>query len=221
MRLGAFQREAALAEAGEDAGAVDPGPVVLAGEAELDRVPVEARDPLQCAHLHRREAELAQFLHEIGDLGQSEEGDVAEHVVKDIRLLQIIELRALADEIAGGEAALAEMVEEDVLGDEARNGDHDPAGARAEPRVEVAKFGDARPIDPQHVQPFLEGADVAAGKRLLLPLEEDVPDRMLLSGQRLPILGDGPVGRGAGRRMRRVAGGAVALGNRGGFVQHL
>ena len=123
--------------------------------------------------------------------------------------------------LPAGKWRLPRCAEEDVLGDQAGHRDHGPAGARAEPRVEVAEFGDAGPVDAQHVQPFLEGADVAAGQRLLLALEEDVPDRMLLGGQRVPILRDGPVGRGAGRRMRRIAGGAVPLGDRSGFVQHL
>jgi hypothetical protein len=140
--------------------------------------------------------------------------------MEDVRLLQIIELRALADEIAGGEVTVAEMSEEHVFRNEAGHGDHGPAGARAEPRVQIAEFGNAWPVYAQYIQPLFEGADVAAGQRLLLALEQDIPDGMLLLRQCLPILGNGPIRRRAGWRMRRIAGGAVALGDRGGFVQH-
>src|SRR4051794_18200978 len=105
---------------------------------------------------------------------------MAEHVVENVRLLQIIELRAFADEVARRELAPAEMLEEYVLGHQAGHRDHGPAGARAEPGVEVAEFGDAWAVDAKHVQPLLEGPDVAAGQRLLLALEEDIPDLMLL-----------------------------------------
>jgi hypothetical protein len=44
---------------------------------------------------------------------------------------------------------------------------------------------------------------------------------MLLAGQLVPLLRHRPVGRGAGRRVRGIAGGAVALVDRGSFVQHL
>ena len=129
---------------------------------------------------------------------------MAEHVVEDVRLLEIVELRALADEVAGREAAVAEMLEEDVVGDEPRHRHHRPAGAAEQPLVQLAELGHAGMAEAQDLEALLERVHGAAGERLLLAREQQVPDRMLLGAERLPILGHGPVGGGAGRRPGRV-----------------
>jgi hypothetical protein len=60
---------------------------------------------------------------------------MAEDIVEDVRLLQVVQLVGLADELAGGEAAVGQVVEEHLVGDQPRNGDHGPAGqAVADPR---------------------------------------------------------------------------------------
>ena len=53
---------------------------------------------------------------------------MAEQVVKNVRFLQIVELARLADELAGGEAAIGHVLEEDVVGHHAGHGDDAPAG---------------------------------------------------------------------------------------------
>ena len=111
---------------------------------------------------------------------------MAEHVVEDVRLLEIVELRALADEVAGREAAVAEMLEEDVVGDEPRHRHHRPAGAAEQPLVQLAELGHARMTQAQDLEALLEGVDRAAGERLLLAREQQVPDRMLLGAERAP-----------------------------------
>ena len=81
---------------------------VLPRQAEFDAVPVEPRQPVQRPGLHRRQPLGAHRLHEIGDRRLGEQGHMAEHVVEDVGLLDIIEAVGGADEIAGREAALAQ-----------------------------------------------------------------------------------------------------------------
>ena len=171
-------------------------------EAEFDAVPVEPRQPVQRAGAHRRQPLGAHRLHEIRDLGLGEHRDMAEHVVEDVGLLDIVEAVGGADEIAGREAALREMLEEDVVGDEAGDRDDRPAGAREQPLVELVEIGDAGLRQVQHVEAAEEIGDRPALQQLLLAREERVPDAMLPGREPLPMLGDGPVGRGAGGRRR-------------------
>ncbi len=63
---------------------------------------------------------------------------MAEHVVEDVGLLQIIELVAPADEIARDEAAVGEMLEEHLVGHQPGHGDHLPARRRHQPLLSSA-----------------------------------------------------------------------------------
>src|SRR4051794_20392383 len=108
----AFQAEMRFAEARGETGAEDLEFAVLTRKAELDAVPVEPRGPMPLARRDRRRAELADVPRHFGIIVVREHRDVAEHVVKAVGRLEIIELLAAADEIAHREHALAEHREE-------------------------------------------------------------------------------------------------------------
>src|SRR3546814_13243655 len=76
---------------------------------------------------------------------------MAENVVKDVGFLQIVELLRRADEIARRKAAMGEMVEKDIVGNQPRHRDHPPPGRVNQSRDEVAIAGDARLFESQHV----------------------------------------------------------------------
>src|SRR3546814_6766307 len=69
---------------------------------------------------------------------------MAENVVKDVGFLQIVELLRRADEVARRKAAMGEMVEKDIVGNQPRHRDHPPPGRVHQSRVAVAIVGDAR-----------------------------------------------------------------------------
>ena len=78
---------------------------------------------------------------------------MAEHVVKDVGLLKVIELIGAADEIAGDESPIGHMIEEHVVGHQPRHGDDLPAGQLHQPLGQFLEIGNARLGKLQHVQP--------------------------------------------------------------------
>ncbi len=110
-----------------------------------------------------------------------------------------------------GKRAVPEMLEEDIVRHQAGHRDHRPAGALAEPFVDLAEFGDAGMGEAEHLQPLVERIHRAAGKLLLLAGEQQIPDAMLVAGERLPILRHRPVGGRAFGRRGRILGRAVPL----------
>jgi hypothetical protein len=122
---------------------------------------------------------------------------MAEHVVEDVGFLEIIELPGRADEVAGRKAPLAQMAEEDLVGDEAGDGDHRPAGPRRQSFVDLGQPRNAGMVEPEQLEAGLEGAHRPSGQLLLLAREQQVPDPMVLGGEQLPSLGNGPVPGGS------------------------
>ncbi len=127
---------------------------------------------------------------------------MAEHVMEDVGLLQVIELIRLADELARGEPAMGEVVEEDTVRDEAWNRHDRPAGQPLQLLIDARKVRDARPVQIERIEPLQEGVAGAAGQQGRLPLVERDPDLMLCGTVTIPRLVDGPVRPGAGRRNR-------------------
>src|SRR3546814_13226261 len=82
VRLRVFERIVRFAEAREDASAVDLERSVLAGESELDRVPVEAGAAVEGATIERLQAEAAERPHEIGNVGLGGAGHGADEAVE-------------------------------------------------------------------------------------------------------------------------------------------
>ena len=68
---------------------------------------------------------------------------MAEHVMEHIRLFEIIELIEAADELAGGEAAVGEMIEENFVGHQRGHGDDAPARELFQVVGQQLEIGDA------------------------------------------------------------------------------
>ncbi len=92
---------------------------------------------------HGPETAFAIGLHVVGEGGVGQHRHVAEHIVEDVRLFQVIQLVGAADEAAGREAPVGQVIEEHLVGHQARHRDHAPAGERREPLVHLAEVGDA------------------------------------------------------------------------------
>ncbi|MNE29762.1 hypothetical protein D3C80_1232530 [compost metagenome] len=125
---------------------------------------------------------------------------MAEDVVEDVRFLQVVQLIRLPDELTRDEAAVGQVVEEDVLGHQSGHADHGPAGQGLQLGVHHLEVGDAAGVQVQRVQPAHIGVAGPARQDLHLPGIEGVPGLVLDLGIGVPVLGDGPVGGGAFRR---------------------
>src|SRR5699024_7804129 len=109
-----------------DAGAI--GPQALAGvdEAKLDGKPVQ-RGELDAVFLVRLEAELAVGLAEGGKIRVGQKRRVAENLVENIRLLQVVELVPGADEGGGRKFLVRQQIEKLAEGNQRRHRSHFPA----------------------------------------------------------------------------------------------
>ncbi len=126
----------------------------------------------------------------LGIIVVREHRDMAEHVVEAVGRLEIVELLARADEIADREHPFAEHREEHVIGNKPGNRDRAPAGAWAQDRVQPVDVGHAGVRQLEQADPVEERRDHAASEQLDLAREQQVPHRMVVGGERLPILRD-------------------------------
>lgn len=131
----------ALAVGGDEAAAVDLDLAVLADEAELDGEPEEAAHALKRLVVGEACADLAVVFEEVGEDGVGVHGDVAEDVVKDVRLRGVLHGVARAEPGGGGEHTGRKHLEEGVGGQEAADGGGLPAGARLEKSADLGEVG--------------------------------------------------------------------------------
>ncbi len=122
---------------------------------------------------------------------------MAEDVVEDVRLLEIVELLGPADEATGGEAPVGQVIKEHLIGHETRHRHNGPAGEGVELAVHLAEVGNAFAVQVQRPQAVEEGLAGAAGEQGGLSLVERDPDLMLFGRIARPVLVDGPVRPGA------------------------
>ncbi len=121
---------------------------------------------------------------------------MAEHVVKHVRLLQIILLAWRADEAPGGKAAIGQMIEKQPVGHQPRHCHHLPPGRLHQSVGQRVETRDARLVHPQYVQPRHEFRHHPPRQHARLPLEQPVPHRMVGRAVAIPVLRNGPVLRG-------------------------
>src|SRR5260370_14551573 len=119
---------------------------------------------------------------------------MAEDVVEDVGVLEVVELSALADELACREAPIGEMFEEHLVGNEARYRDDWPPGMLHRDVAQPSEVRDLVGADRQVAHPLQELLAGTAGEQLRLTLEQRLPDGMLVGSIFLPALIDGPVG---------------------------
>ena len=121
---------------------------------------------------------------------------MAEHIMEDVRLGQVVQLFAIADETTGHEAAIGQVFVEFLFRDQARNRHDRPAGELFQLLVDAAKVGNAALIEVQHFQSAEVLGRCAALQHRHLTFIERRPDAVLLGGVALPHLVDGKVGGG-------------------------
>src|SRR5262245_44891 len=140
--------EHAFGARARDSRAVNPEPFRLHDQPELDRVPVDACEQRQRAESLRSQPADAIRLDEVGNDRIDQQRGVAEHIVKDVGFLEVIELVGTPDELSRREASVRQMLEEHLVGNQPWNRNDAPAGR-----------------SHQHVAEALEVWDVLGGYR--------------------------------------------------------
>ncbi|MEI9992572.1 MAG: hypothetical protein WDM86_21390 [Rhizomicrobium sp.] len=164
---GALDRMDRFRPARHDARTVDAQAVLAGDQPELDRVPIEPRQILQRVEfVQRPHPALAISLHVIGEDRMSQHRHMAEHVVEDVRLLDIVELVGAPDELAGGKAAVGEVVEEDLVGHQRRHGDDAPAGQLLKPVRQPLEIGNGVGHQVEPLQPVEDSSQARPGSTL-------------------------------------------------------
>ena len=135
---------------------------------------------------------------------------MAEDVVEDVRLLDVVELVGLADELAGREAPVREMLEEDRVRHEAGHADHAPAGEHLQLLVQAIDVGDRVLAERERVEPVEKFVRGAPRQEFRLPPIERLPDGVLRGRVGRPILVDGIV-----RAVRHLQHHATSFGQSG------
>ena len=115
---------------------------------------------------------------------------MAEHVVKDVGLFDVVELVGAADELARGKTPVGQMIEEDRIRHQRRHRHDAPARRFLERIREPLEVWN--PVGCEFelahaVQEFFAGA---AGQDLRLMLEQCTPDAVFLDAVTLPVLVD-------------------------------
>ncbi len=171
MRLGEGSSRAKIDRARrDDAGSVDPQTRRRLHQAKLHRVPVETGEVGKATQAHRPLAAPAIGLHVVGEHRIGQHRDVAEDIVEDVGLLQVVQLMRLADELAGREAAIGQVIEEHIVGHQARHGDHAPTGQALELLVDAIEVRNARAVQVQRVEAAHERVAGAAMQHVGLAL---------------------------------------------------
>ena len=141
--------------------------------------------------------------HVVGEDWIGQHRHVAEHVMEDVRLLQVVQLVWPTDEPAGGESPIGQVLEEDVVGDQPRNCHDAPAGQALQLDIDTGEVGYAAAVQVQGVQTAQEGRGGPILQQPCLAFIEGGPDLMVLGAVVVPALVDGPIGR---RALRRTVG---------------
>ncbi len=127
----------------DDAGAVRAQAVRFPDQTEFDGVPVQARQQLARAQVMCLEATLAIALHVVGEHRVEQQRYMAEQVVEDVGLHDVVELFGRADPVGDREAPVGQQVEERPLGDQSRHGHDLPAGGGSQALVDLIESRDA------------------------------------------------------------------------------
>ena len=178
----------------EDARAVDLEARRRADQAEFHRVPVEARQKVDLGAGFQRA--LAVHLHVVGEHRVAEQRHVAEEIVEQVGLDQVVELGAGADPHRHRKAPMRQVIVEHRVGDQARHADDAPAGQLLQPRIDRREVGDAV-ADAERLEALHELiAGVDLGERRL-PLDQQAPHGLVLVRVVGGALRHRPVGRHA------------------------
>src|SRR3984893_4046161 len=106
---------------------------------------------------------------------------MAEYIVKDVRLLQIIHLRLRSNEGSGWEAPVGQVIEEDIVGDKLCDRDDATSGVLFKPIGHLFDVGDAGFGQLERIHHYDEFIARAVPQDRLRPLEQAIPKIVLLS----------------------------------------
>ena len=178
---------------GEDPRPVGPEPLRGLDQPEFHRVPVQARE-----HLDRPEAvglqpPAAVGLEVVGEHRVEEQRHVAEEIVEDVGLDDVVELRGRAQPHGHREAAVGEVLEEHEVGQQPRHRHQPPVRRGAEARVHAVEARDAHAEIEGGERRVELVAGVARHERGLARVEA-APQGVLGLRVGVPVLLDGVVG---------------------------
>ena len=165
----------------------------LAHQAEFHGVPIHPGQLVEHAQRLRAQPALSIGLNEIGHGRHHQHGHMTEDIVKDIGLLQIVELMPLANEVPGRKPPVRQMRKKHLIGHQSRHGHDLPAGTPLKHLIETAKIRNALRIQGQVLEAAQEFIAGPSGQQTRLPLEQNLPGGVLLLGVALPMLRHGPV----------------------------
>ena len=111
----------------ENARTVGAQTLLLGNEAKLDHEPVEAGQGRELSSLFCLEAEMAVGFEEARVVRIRQQGDVAEEVVENVRLHDVVELVRPPDPLGYREATLGQQSEELSVRQQPRAGNKAPA----------------------------------------------------------------------------------------------
>jgi hypothetical protein len=113
---------------------------------------------------------------------------MAEQIVEEVGLAEVIELLGLADPPGHREAAIGQVVEEREFGQQAFHAHELPTGGLAQHRVEVVELGDAVGRHAHRALVAQELVARAAHQHLLLAFEQRRPHPVVVAGIARPGL---------------------------------
>ena len=153
---------------------------------------------MQLAKLHRTLPTFAIGFHEVGKDRIGKHRHMAEDIMENIRFLQVVELCFRADESARREAAIGQMIEENLVWHQFRHGHNAPSRDCLKPVRQLlhVRYSRGREFQRCHgVQRRLAGP---FARHLLLATKQPVPP--VVFGRRIggPILIDRKIGRAGG-----------------------
>ena len=133
MRFRILQRVARFGGRRHDAGAKNAQALRRVQQPKLDRVPIEPGQVVQPAQTQGAQPSLAISLHVVGEDRIGQHRHMAEHVMENVRLLQIVKLIGAADKSARGKTAVGQVRVEYLVWNQPGHGNHTPAGERGQP----------------------------------------------------------------------------------------
>src|SRR3546814_157500 len=146
-RFGRGERRNRLGMARQQPAAEGAQFALLDDKPELGRIEPEPAEEIGRAEPFGAQSRLAVGDQKFGEGGVGEHRDMAENIVKHVRLFAVADLLGRPQEIGGGKAAVRQMLEKGLVRYPARNRDDLPAGRRLQMPVESGEIGNppARP----------------------------------------------------------------------------
>ena len=132
-----------LAGRGEGARAISAQAVARADQTEFHRVPIETGQIIKRVETLGFHATLAVGLEIIGENLVEQHRHMAEEIVKNIRLDDVLKLLGLSQPHRNRETAVGKVGEEDVVWYQSRHRYQRPAGGWLEPGIDFVKVRNA------------------------------------------------------------------------------